>query len=137
MLPLKKNFQASAAKRQNAISELANRVFYVLPHVLPFSGRGYNITAVIPRLTLISPRVHIYNNSKFLVFKRSPAYFPVLIRFPTFLPCSSKGDPFGAMGGGAETLVGMGVFAKYGTLGVKHLGLLLGDYGLTTNCLSG
>jgi hypothetical protein len=40
MLPLKKNFQASAAKRQNAISELANRAFDVLPHVLPFSDKG-------------------------------------------------------------------------------------------------
>jgi len=62
--PTQKKFQASAAKRQNAISELANRAFYVLPHVLPFFSRGYNITAVIPRLTLISPRVHIYNNVK-------------------------------------------------------------------------
>jgi hypothetical protein len=75
--PTQKKFQASAAKRQNAISELANKAFYVLPHVLPFSDKGYNITAVIPRLTLISPRVHIHNNSKSsLCLSGLPPIFP-------------------------------------------------------------
>jgi hypothetical protein len=57
----------------------------VVPCVVPFSRKGYNITTDIPQFAPISPGAHKLNKVKVSrVFTRLSAAFPVLTRFFRF-----------------------------------------------------